>query len=141
MIIYWTFMVYIAIVGFGSIIPQVFWPETADADDTIACDAHVAELEHELLHFASTQTMRPTLQNGPLVEWSDDPVRDEIGIWFRDWDTRFLPEYARCGENAKQLFQLRHRLETSIRRYAREEGPRIQHASPEHPPATSEGTP
>ena len=85
----------------------------------------------ELMAHAAAQTQNPT----------EDASED--ALFFRDWDRRHTALTGQCDESLHaNLGRLRHRIQTSLRRYEREEGrlarslaerladPDAEHASP-----------
>lgn len=109
--LYWAFLVYIAVVGFASVIPQTFWPTpnpTASAPEG-SCSDGIQTLTRALRAQAS-ETVRGTAP----------PLND----FLRQWDDRYLLLAERCDDEPRyrRLGALRYRLETSLRAFEREEG-------------------
>lgn len=109
--IYLTFMVYIAVVGFSSVIPQVFWPE-AKTDVTApegTCTESMAELRDGLRDEAGRYVAGET---------------ESLDIFLTRWDDQYLHLERRCeGVQAyTRLGILRHRVETTLRQFGRVEG-------------------
>ncbi len=106
--IYWALMIYIAAVGFYSVVPQVFFPE---ADPALApegpCPTAFATLRDELVEAAERHVGRRPQELGPLLE---------------RWDARYAALRQRCDDPGERELQLRHRLETTLRHYDRNEG-------------------
>ena len=108
-------MLYIVVVGFVTVIPQVFLQEPpADPSGRLFdgdCDSTATALSEGLLERAGEQVAeaRPAATLTP---------------YFRRWDQRFLAYRNHCGETrrSRELARLRYRLETTLRRFDREEG-------------------
>lgn len=111
MAIYLTFMVYIAVVGFSSVIPQVFWPRanTDVAAPEGTCEESMAELRDGLRSEA-----------GRFVAGESDALE----IFLTRWDDQYLHLERRCEGVAAytRLGILRHRVETTLRQFGRVEG-------------------
>ena len=106
-------MTYVVVVGFATMIPQVFFDEPEAPAQPLEgdCDANVETLMASLLdrggeHVAEA---RPAATLTP---------------YFRRWDARFHAYQRRCGETREgaDLARLRYRLELTLRRFDREEG-------------------
>ncbi|MEO0321901.1 MAG: hypothetical protein AAF447_03020 [Myxococcota bacterium] len=106
--IYWALMIYITAVGFLSVVPQVFFPE-ADAAlaPTGPCPAAFTTLREELVTAAERHVGRREQELDPLLQ---------------RWDDRYAALRLRCDDPGERELQLRHRLETTLRRYDRDEG-------------------
>jgi hypothetical protein len=107
---------YLIGVAFVSIIPQVFWPETADVDPSISCVRGLRELRGELLGRAGEHVARGG---------SDDP--GSLSPWLHRWDLRHRALEARCGgpgqhDAWRELARLRERLAGTLARFDSEEG-------------------
>jgi hypothetical protein len=102
---------YLVIVGFASVIPQVFWPE-ADESFDLECADGLQLLRHEVdqlkITYVSTNETNPVgLQNA-----------------LESWDLRLNALARRCDEDqVYALRQYRYRAELSLERYMREEAP------------------
>ena len=109
--IYLAFMAYIAVVGFSSVIPQVFWPEakTDVAAPEGDCEATMAELRDGLRREAAAYVAGEA---------------DALDTFMTRWDDQYLHIERRCeGVPAyTRLGILRHRVETTLRQYGRVEG-------------------
>ncbi len=109
--LYWTFLAYIAVVGFASVVPQTFWPSpdpTARAPEG-SCSDGVQTLTRALRAHAS----RTVAGDGP-------PLNE----FLRQWDDRYLLLAERCEDEPRyrRLGALRYRLETTLRAFEREDG-------------------
>ena len=109
--IYLAFLVYIMVVGFSSVIPQVFWPRAhtnATAPEG-SCEDNLAELRDDLRHEAGRYVAGET---------------DALAGYLRRWDDRYLLIQQRCdGVDAyTRLGILRHRVDTTLRQFGRVEG-------------------
>ena len=97
--------------GFASVIPQVFWPESDDSFD-LECSDGLQLLRHEvdelrLAYLASNET---------------DPA--ELRSALKSWDLRLNALAKRCEEDQVHLLnQYRHRVELGLQRYMREDAP------------------
>lgn len=107
-------IVYITTVAFVSVIPQALFPERglADADATPQdCEQSLRALYSSLMAHAAAQTQYPT----------EDVSED--ALFFREWDRQHTALTGQCDESLHaNLGRLRHRIQTSLRRYEREEG-------------------
>lgn len=133
--IYSVALAYLVIVGFASVIPQVFWPQSDDSFD-LDCPDGLQQLEREveqlrLAYLSRAETdasaMRKTLQS---------------------WDLRLNALAKRCDPDKVQLLnRYRHRVELTLQRYMREDAPlaetvsetigsRVDSPSPEQPEPT-----
>lgn len=109
-------LVYIVTVGVISVVPQVFWPETATLDPSITCAEGLRDLRAELLTFAGEH-----VANGGSER--DDEVVDRF---LRPWDLRHRGLEARCTGEERNTWELlgrmRQRLESTLARFDAEEG-------------------
>ena len=134
--IYSIALSYLVIVGFASVIPEVFWPETDDSFD-LECADGLQRLRHEvdqkrLKYLATNET---------------DPI--ELRSALESWDLRLNALAKRCEEDQVHLLnQYRHRVELGLERYMREDAPlanRVTEALGSHldtpSPKTPEPTP
>ncbi|MEM9074251.1 MAG: hypothetical protein AAGE52_37505 [Myxococcota bacterium] len=109
--VYWSFLVYTAVVGFGSVIPQTFWPiasaEASAPEGT--CSEGLSALRQELRAEAAAQV---------------GGEGGDMGEFFARWDDRHLLLEERCEDEPayRRLDVLRHRVETSLRRFQSDEG-------------------
>ncbi len=109
--IYSIALAYLVIVGFGSVIPQVFWPER-DASFDLECADGLQLLRHEvdelrLAYLATNATDESALQKS-----------------LEAWDLRLNELSTRCDEDHVHLLnQYRHRVELGLQRYIREDAP------------------
>lgn len=134
--IYSIALAYLVIVGFASVIPQVFWPESDDSFD-LECADGLQLLRHEVdelkLTYVSTNETDPTGLRNAL----------------ESWDLRLNALAKRCDEDQVHLLnQYRYRVELGLERYMREDAPlanRVTEAlgsEPDTPsPETPESTP
>lgn len=109
--IYLSFMAYIAVVGFSSVIPQVFWPEaqTEVAAPEGNCGEAMGELRDSLRHEAGRYVAGST---------------HSLVAFLQRWDDQYLHIEERC-EGVKaytRLGILRHRVDTTLRQFGRVEG-------------------
>ncbi len=109
--IYSVALVYLVIVGFASVIPQVFWPESDDSFD-LDCADGLELLRHEVdelrLAYISTNETDPTAMRNAL----------------KSWDLRLNALAKRCDKDQVELLnQYRHRVELNLQRYIREDAP------------------
>lgn len=116
-------IIYITIVAFASIVPQALFPERSQAADrgtnangsqTISaadCETRLRTLYADLMAHAAEQTQTP----------NEDASQD--ARFFRPWDREYNALTGQCDESLHaNLGRLRHRIQTSLRRYEREEG-------------------
>jgi len=109
--IYTIALAYLVIVGFASVIPQVFWPESDDSFD-LECADGLQLLRHEVdelkLAYVSTNATDPTSLRSAL----------------ESWDLRLNALAKRCDADQVDLLnQYRHRVELGLQRYMREDAP------------------
>jgi hypothetical protein len=122
----------LVIVGFASVIPQVFWPESDDSFD-LECTDGLQVLRHEVdeLRLAYTSTNRT------------DPT--ELRSALKSWDLRLNALAKRCDEDQVRLLnQYRYRVELDLERYMREDAPlanRVSEALGSKPESPSPETP
>lgn len=113
--IYWAFMLYIAVVSFYSLIPQIFWPTSNEVlEDKVTCEAELVSLVEGLrAHAAETVAGDHHPRSGPFG-----------GNFFRRWDDRYVALRSRCEGDARyeRVGTLRHRIDTTEKRFAREDG-------------------
>jgi hypothetical protein len=109
--IYSIALAYLVIVGFASVIPQVFWPDSDDSFD-LECADGLQLLRHEVdevrLAYLATNETDPT----------------ELRSALASWDLRLNALAKRCEEDHVHLLnQYRHRVELGLQRYMREDAP------------------
>jgi len=109
--IYSIALAYLVIVGFASVIPQVFWPESDDSFD-LECADGLQLLRHEVdevrLAYLETNETDPT----------------ELRRTLQSWDLRLNTLAKRCDEDQVHLLnQYRHRVELGLETYMREAAP------------------
>ncbi len=109
--IYAVLFAYLAVVGFASVIPQVFWPEVDDSFD-LECADGLQLLRHEVdelkMSYVATNETDPTALRHAL----------------ESWDLRLNALAKRCDEDrVHTLNQYRHRVELGLERYMREDAP------------------
>lgn len=102
---------YLVVVGFASVIPQVFWPKSDDSFD-LSCGDGLQALYHEIdelrLAYLSTNETDATALSSAL----------------KTWDRRLNALAKRCDEDQVHLLnQYRHRVELGLQRYMREDAP------------------
>ena len=109
--IYVIALSYLVIVGFASVIPQVFWPEADDAFDADCADG--LQILHDEL-------------NQVRLEYPSSNVDDAaaLGEKLESWDLRLNALRNRCDQdNVHLLDRYRHRVELDLQRYMREDAP------------------
>jgi hypothetical protein len=130
--IYSTALIYLVIVGFASVIPQVFWPASDDSFD-LECSDGLQLLRHEVdeLRIAYLTTN----------ETDEQPLERALSAW----DLRLNALAKRCDEEQVHLLnQYRHRVELGLQRYIREDAPlanRVSDALGPKPATPSPDTP
>ena len=130
--IYSIALVYLVIVGFASVIPQVFWPQSDDSFD-LECADGLQLLRHEVdeleLAYVATNETDPTGLRNAL----------------ESWDLRLNALAKRCDEGQVHLLnQYRHRVELGLEGYMREDAPlanRVNEALGSESDSTSPDTP
>ncbi len=107
--IYFVGITYMVIVGFHSVVRQVFWPEVpASAQAPTDCAAELEALRKDLLTHAAAH-----VESGGAAA---------LEPWLEAWDRRARVASARCTHPAVHpLESLRYRIETTLRRFDREE--------------------
>ncbi len=117
--IYLTATAYMVVVGFNSVIRQVFFPPLPAAAQALgplgpeACASELDALRQTLLTSASEH----------VAEGGAEP----IDPWLAAWDHRYrmvssrCPDSSRTSDAAALLQRLRYRIETTLRRFDREE--------------------
>jgi hypothetical protein len=130
--IYSVALVYLVVVGFASVIPQVFWPKSDESFD-LECSDGLQLLRHEVdelrLAYLSTNATDET----------------ELRKALESWDLRLNALAKRCDEDQVHLLnQYRHRVELGVQRYMREDAPlanRVSEALGSKPITPSPETP
>lgn len=130
--IYSVALVYLVIVGFASVIPQVFWPASDDSFD-LECADGLQLLRHEVdelrLAYLATNAIDET----------------ELQKALESWDLRLNALAKRCEKDQVHLLnQYRHRVELGLQRYMREDAPlanRVSEALGSKPDTQSPETP
>ena len=115
--VYSIALAYLVVVGFTSVIPQVFWPASDDSFD-LECGDGLELLRHEVdqlrLTYVSTNETNP------------DMLRKAL----ESWDLRLNALAKRCDEDQVALLnRYRHRVELDLERYMREEAPLAERVS------------
>ncbi|MCZ6806688.1 MAG: hypothetical protein O7F08_07030 [Deltaproteobacteria bacterium] len=109
--IYVIALSYLVIVGFASVIPQVFWPESDDSFDVDCADGLrilYDELDAVRLEYLSSNVSNPAA------------LREKL----ESWDLRLNALRNRCDEDKVHLLnKYRHRVELNLQRYMREDAP------------------
>jgi hypothetical protein len=133
--IYSVALAYLVIVGFASVIPQVFSPKSDDSFDLDCADGLqllAQELEELRLAYLSTNESDPSAMRAAL----------------RSWDLRLNALARRCDPDKVHLLnRYRHRVELNLQRYMREDAPlaeqvnravgsHVESPSPEEPETT-----
>ena len=130
----WVGIFYMAVMGFYSLIPQVFMNESqAQVPEDLDCPARLRTMKQELLHQSTTR----------LANMGRSEEQGELEEWLADWDDRLLSLDRPCGETHGEamgnLSTLRHRLEATVTQAGRTLGPlsqRIDDAIGTDPPRT-----
>lgn len=109
--LYSVALVYLVVVGFASVIPQVFWPESDESFD-LECRDGLELLRHEVdeleLAYIGANETDPT------------PLRNALEAW----DLRLNALAKRCDEEQVRLLaRYRHRVELNLQRFMREDAP------------------
>lgn len=109
-------MTFMVVVGFVTIIPQVFLEEPEGVD------AQAAFAEGDCGETAETLTAMLLERAGEHV--AEVRPAGTLGPFFRRWDARYFAYLRHCGESetSAELAKLRYRLELTLRRFDREEG-------------------
>ena len=102
---------YLVVVGFTSVIPQVFWPPSDDSFD-LSCEDGLRVL-HQSLDRLRIETMATnTVDETPLLSALEA------------WDLRLNALRGRCDEDKVDLLdKYRYRVELNLQRYMREDAP------------------
>ncbi|MBW1760721.1 MAG: hypothetical protein JRE45_10865 [Deltaproteobacteria bacterium] len=109
--IYSVALAYLVIVGFASVIPQVFWPESDDSFD-LECADGLQLLRHEV----------DEVRIAYLATNETDPA--QLRSTLKSWDFRLNALAKRCDEGHVHLLnEYRHRVELGLERYMREDAP------------------
>jgi hypothetical protein len=115
--IYAIALAYLVVIGFASVIPQVFWPESDDSFD-LDCADGLELLRHEVdelrLTYITSNETDPTAMRSAL----------------QSWDLRLNALAKRCDEDQVHLLnRYRHRVELNLQRYMREDAPLAEKVS------------
>lgn len=109
--IYSIALAYLVIVGFASVIPQVFWPASDDSFD-LDCADGLQLLRHEV----------DELRLAYLATNATDET--ELRKALESWDLRLNALAKRCEKDQVHLLnKYRHRVELGLQRYMREDAP------------------
>ena len=115
--IYSIALAYLVVVGFTSVIPQVFWPASDDSFD-LECGDGLELLRHEVEKLRDEYVS--TNQTNPA------PLRGHL----QSWDLRLNALAKRCDEDQVALLErYRYRVELDLERYMREEAPLAERVS------------
>ena len=123
--IYWLFMVYIAVVSFYSLVPQIFWPTTPETlEESARCDAELRVLVAQLREHAADVAADRVPNDGAHEDADAADAANASTDFFRRWDDRYVALASRCEGDARydRVGTLRHRIDTTTRRFAREDG-------------------
>ncbi|MEM9728442.1 MAG: hypothetical protein AAF997_07650 [Myxococcota bacterium] len=102
---------YLVIVGFASVIPQVFWPRSDESFD-LSCEDGLRVL-HQSLDRLRIDTMSTNIVD-------PKPLRSALEAW----DLRINALRGRCDEDKVDLLdKYRYRVELNLQRYMREDAP------------------
>jgi hypothetical protein len=130
--IYSIALAYLVIVGFASVIPQVFWPARDDSFDLDCADGLELlrkQIDELRLTYLSTNKTDPTNLRRALAAW----------------DLRLNALAGRCDEDRVHLLnRYRYRVELTLERFMREDAPlanRVTETLESAPPSTSSQTP
>lgn len=109
--IYVIALSYLVIVGFASVIPQVFWPASDDSFD-LECGDGLELLRHEVdelrLAYLSSNETDPTALRNTLSAW----------------DLRLNTLAKRCDEEPVELLRrYRYRVELRLEKFMRDDAP------------------
>ena len=116
---------YLVIVGFASVVPQVFWPESDPSFD-VSCAKGFRILHHDL------EQMRLAYLSGNVI----DPAG--LRKTLHDWDRRLNALRGRCdADKVALLYRYRHHVELNLERYMREEAPLANRVAEALEPAAS----
>lgn len=109
-------MLFMVVVGFVTVLPQVFLEEPEGTD------AQAAFAEGDCGETAETLTAMLLERGGEHV--AEARPAGTLGPFFRRWDARYFAYRRHCGESqtSAELARLRYRLELTLRRFDREEG-------------------
>lgn len=109
-------MTFMVVVGFKTVIPQVFFQEPEGTD------RQMAFAEGDCTDTAETLGSMLLERGGEHV--AEARPAGTLGPFFRRWDARFAAYQRHCGETATgaELARLRYRIELTLRRFDREEG-------------------
>ncbi len=109
-------MSFMVVVGFMTVIPQVFFEEPEGTDEQMAF------AEGDCAETAETLTSMLLERGGEHV--AEVRPAGTLGPFFRRWDARYAAYQRHCGESATgtELARLRYRIELTLRRFDREEG-------------------
>jgi hypothetical protein len=109
--IYSIALAYLVIVGFSSVIPQVFWPARDDSFDVDCADGLELlrnELDEVRLAYLATNETDPTMLRQALISW----------------DLRLNALAERCDPDQVHLLnRYRHRVELRLDKFMREDAP------------------
>lgn len=109
--IYSIALIYLVIIGFASVIPQVFWPASDESFD-LECADGLQLLRHEV----------DELRLAYLATNETDPT--QLLRTLESWDLRLNALAKRCDEDQVHVLnQYRHRVELGLQRYMREDAP------------------
>ncbi len=100
---------YLVVVGFASVIPQVFWPKN-DGDTTTPCDEGLRSAHQKI------EELRAAYLSGRKSDLK------ELQEGLKPWDEKMASLRKRCDIETVQLLErYRHRVELHLRRYLHEE--------------------
>lgn len=115
LVLVWGGLLYWAVVGLVTVIPRVFFPSPPATGGS--CRAGLIGLQTELLDRAQRSLYSP-------------PAGNEFDDWAADWDERFDGLEGHCRGTSRKpydtLAQLRHRVETRVKRHERDLLPLIE---------------
>lgn len=106
---------YLVGVGFYSVVPQVYWPERAELDESVTCSEGLLDLRGRLLARA-----------GDRVARGGGTDRAGLRRWLRQWDREHLALESRCDGSEHDawdlLGRLRQRVQATLERFDADEG-------------------
>jgi len=108
-------LAYLIGVGLLSVVPQVFWPDRAELDESVTCTEGLLDLRGRLLARA-----------GDRVASGGGEGRAALRRWLHDWDRQHLGLESRCTGSERKawrlLGQLRQRVQATLERFDADEG-------------------
>lgn len=119
-LVFWLLAAWLAVVGLGSLVPQIFGPAFGAAKAGESCTEDLNDLTTELLDYAGDWLKAHRRQG----------ARDTLERFFSDFDRRLMQTKASCTERERAAFtelaRLRHGVEALLQRFEREELPHVR---------------